>query len=85
MNVLVVAPHFPPDKTVGAVRMASLVRYLVKTEKVSVLTNKKDADFPIEGIAYKCVELFTQGHSFARFKENQKRYCNAFSVRGSFA
>lgn len=78
MNVLVVAPHFPPDKTVGAVRMASLVRYLVKTEKVSVLTNIKDSDFPIEGIAYTCVELLAKGRSFARFKENQKRYCNAF-------
>ncbi len=75
MNVLIVSPIFPPDKSVGAVRMASLVRYLLKTETVTVLTNKKEKDPSFDKASYCFVELLEEGSYFKRFKENQKRYC----------
>ncbi|WP_368652895.1 glycosyltransferase [Ornithinibacillus sp. 4-3] len=57
MNILIVAPYFPPQKTVAVVRIASLTRYLIKQGcQVTVLTNKyyeekeETNDFVLENI-----------------------------------
>ena len=42
MNILIVAPVFYPDKSVGAARMTSLANYLAGRDiTVHVLTNRK--------------------------------------------
>lgn len=80
MNVLVVSPFFPPDKTVGALRMASLVRFLANNNvNVFVLTNEKKLATTENKVKQYFVDPLEGNISyFKRFKENQRRYCEAF-------
>ena len=80
MNVLIVAPSFPPDESVGTLRMASLVRYLLKQRDIHiwVLTDTKKKEPVLEGIAYSYVAAIYEGGYRAWFRENTKRYKQAF-------
>lgn len=77
MNILIVAPNFPPDKTVASVRMNSLYQYLLaRHHTVYVLTNKKKQQSDM--IYYVDVESSGGIKKFADFRINQKRYVDAF-------
>lgn len=54
MKLLIVAPAFPPDRRVGAVRMGSLARYLLKKDvSITVITNRKDSvEIPVSKYIY---------------------------------
>lgn len=77
MNVLIVAPSFPPDKTVASVRMNSLYQYLLsRHHTVYVLTNKKEQ---LSDMTYYVdVESYGGIKKFKDFRINQKRYVSTF-------
>ncbi len=84
MNVLIVAPIFAPDKSVGAVRMSSLSAYLVdKGISLYVLTNKKqNVDNTIHGIVEIREIVEAKGGGLIKrrqnFGNNQKKYSLEF-------
>ena len=79
MRVLIVAPYFPPYKSVGALRMASLARYLLLHGiETDILTNTVDGEAEIEA-TYHYVDIKNTGEKYyTRFKRNQMEYCEAF-------
>ena len=79
MRVLIVAPYFPPYKSVGALRMASLARYLLLHGiETDILTNTVDGEAEIES-TYHYVDIKNTGEKYyTRFKRNQMEYCEAF-------
>lgn len=78
MKILIVSPAFAPDKTVGALRMSSLARYLVaQGHKITVLTDVKDEKSEIEA-TYAYVKPVLTGNFASQFKKNANCYREAF-------
>lgn len=81
MNVLIIAPMFYPDKSVGALRMTSLARFLInKGVNLWVLTNKKEVteiDFKAQ---YVFVDSIKTGNFLTEYQNNRERYVSAFET-----
>lgn len=83
MDVLIVSPFCSPDKNVGAIRMSSLIRYLIKAGyHIMVLTNQKakpvDINF-LQKVEYVDVIYNDKENShYHCFIRNQEAYCSAF-------
>lgn len=79
MKLLIVAPAFPPDRRVGAVRMGSLARYLLKKDvSITVITNPKDSvEIPVSKYIY--VDIQETGRYSKKFACNEQLYLKAFN------
>ena len=79
MKLLIVAPAFPPDRRVGAVRMGSLARYLLKKDvSITVITNRKDSvEIPVSKFIY--VDTQETGRYSEKFAHNEQLYLKAFN------
>ena len=79
MKLLIVAPAFPPDRRVGAVRMGSLARYLLKKDvSITVITNRKDnVEIPVSKYIY--VDTQETGRYSEKFAHNEQLYLKAFN------
>ena len=79
MKLLIVAPAFPPDRRVGAVRMGSLARYLLKKDvSITVITNRKDnVEIPVSKYIY--VDTQETGRYSEKFAHNEHLYLKAFN------
>lgn len=79
MNLLIVAPAFPPDRRVGAVRMGSLARYLLKKNvSITVITNRKSS-IDVNVSKYVYVDTLESGRYSEKFAKNEQLYLNAFN------
>ena len=79
MNILFVVPYFPPDRTVGTVRMASLVRFIYNDSySISIMTNYKET----KAQEFKDLKYYYVGTSIQElstdFKKMEQMYCNKF-------
>lgn len=80
MNILIVAPVFYPDKSVGAARMTSLANYLAGRDiTVHVLTNRKKEAAINKRFMYHFVDEIKTGCFLTEFQENSKRYIRGFT------
>lgn len=79
MKLLIVAPAFLPDRRVGAVRMGSLARYLLKKDvSITVITNRKDSvEIPVSKYIY--VDTQETGRYSEKFAHNEQLYLKAFN------
>lgn len=65
MNILIVSPSFIPDASVGRLRMLSIVKYLKKTNDITVIQNKISSyeritdEKPLDGV--KTVQVDVSG------------------------
>ncbi len=82
MNILVVAPYFPPDDTVATLRIMSLCKYLrTNNHSIIVLTRKKEKRIPS---CYCDKSYFVDENSimsktnFSCFMKKRSAYCNRF-------
>lgn len=76
MDLLMVAPCFPPDNMVGAVRMGSLARFL-RSENVNIVVLKEkrtDLSESLEGITYIEFEPVSRRSSLFAFYARQRQY-----------
>lgn len=79
MNLLIVAPAFPPDRRVGAVRMGSLARYLLKKNvSITVITNRKSS-IDVDVSKYVYVDILESGRYSEKFEKNEQLYLDAFN------
>lgn len=79
MNLLIVSPAFPPDRRVGAVRMGSLARYLLKKNvSITVITNKK-INIDVDVSKYVYVDILEFGRYSDKFAKNERLYLDAFN------
>ena len=79
MNILIISPFFYPDKGVGALRMSSLSRYLIKKGvKLWILTEKKEIMGTDIKAEYRFVESVRTGNFLTEFIINRNRYLFAF-------
>ena len=81
MNILVVSPSFPPDKSVGTVRIVSLVNYLKRNNhNITILTRRKkcklNSDFEIIQIDESDIMENGLLSKLKLFHFNQKIYSN---------
>ncbi len=85
LNILMVSPSFPPDKTVACVRMNSLYNYLIKNNhSVYLITNTKSDNSLLPENSYTVNVLEGGGlKKFSIFKRNQERYVEAFAKAAS--
>lgn len=81
MNILMVAPIFPPDKSVACVRMNSLYMYLKSIGHiVIVLTNKKEmAPDYLDNMFFVDNKSNNDGNKFKIFRKCEERYVDAFT------
>lgn len=68
-----------PDRRVGAVRMGSLARYLLKKDvSITVITNRKDnVEIPVSKYIY--VDTQETGRYSEKFAHNEQLYLKAFN------
>lgn len=79
MNLLIVAPAFPPDRRVGAVRMGSLAHYLLKKSvSITVITNRKSS-IDVDVSKYVYVDTLESGRYSEKFAKNEQLYLKAFN------
>ena len=89
MNILMVAPYFPPYTDVGGLRMGSLARFLLKTGHSLTIVKLSDSCYPagtsggtrIPGITY--VE-FSNEHNFEETALRLHSILEDVAVSGSF-
>lgn len=77
---IIVAPYFPPDRTVATVRMASFVKYILKnSDEVVLVTNKKDVPLTIvdSNLCYVFVDVDTEGSGLKVFNANSQSYLSS--------
>lgn len=76
MKILIVAPYYPPYKSVGVLRISSLVSYIKKNtkNKIYILTNKLEDRKIITEEEIIEVDITNKGNGYKRFFLNAKEY-----------
>mgnify|MGYP004484407119 CR=1 FL=1 len=81
MNILIIAPIFPPDKGVGTVRFFSLAKHLLKCNTCFLITNEKENKVDIDFADVIYIKQDLKGTNFfatqKKFKNMGQKYCKA--------